>query len=197
MAITHSSEQRALRLVEPQADPVPALRGENWPIDLNRTPYRPGELPESVAIEVEREIALHAREHAQAAGLPIALWSRIAIEYSRVSASLQRLDVDIRLRRASGQGDIVSGLSPLERYAAALLSARGSQERSARESIELLIPSEMLLAWRHAANRSGENLVNWAASALGEGKSEAVLFEARAAAAGETLSAWCYAAFLA
>lgn len=200
MRITETRERHHLQLVAEPEPPTLALQGSRWPIDLRRFPYRPGEMPESLVVSLPAE----AGDHARCEGLPLALWARLAIEAERAKERVvdltQRapLDVDEQVRGAAeAMGTKVLGLSPLARYASAVLGAGGSEPYEYPEDVEIFIPSEMALGWREAAAVKNETLEAWTRSALLRSSPGAGAIEGQAAAAGESLAAWCYAASLA
>jgi hypothetical protein len=179
---------------------MPALQRSRWPIDLRRFPYRPGEMPESLVVPLPAEAGERARDE----GLPLALWARLAIEIERakqrvIGATERGLaEVDERLSVANeAMGTTVFGLSPLARYASAILDAGAGESVGSHDEVEIFIPSEMALCWCEAAAAGNETLEAWARSALLRSSHGAGAIEAQAAAAGESLAAWCYAAFLA
>lgn len=200
MGITETSQRRHLQLVAPAEAPAPALQESRWPIDLPRFPYRPGEMPESLVVSIPPG----AGEQARAEGLPLALWARLAIEVKRAKERVVELtqrspsDVEEQLRSAAeAMGTNVSGVSPLARYASAVLGAGVSGPCESPEDVEVFIPSEMALGWREAAAAKNETLESWTRSALLDSSPGAGAIEGQAAAAGESLAAWCYAASLA
>jgi hypothetical protein len=200
MGITETSERGHLQLVAATEAPMPALQESRWPIDLRRFPYRPGEMPESLVVS----IPAGAGGRAQGEGLPLALWARLAIEVERAKERVVELtqrgpcDVDEQLRRAAeAMGTKVSGVSPLARYASAVLGAGVSDPCESPEDVEVFVPSEMALGWREAAAAKSQTLEAWTRSALLHSSSGAGAIEGQAAAAGESLAAWCYAASLA
>lgn len=192
-------EHPRLRLVESEP-PAPYLQGSRWPVDLRRFPYRPGEMPESLLVSLPDGIA----ERACREGLPTALWARLAIEATRIIRRVVDLTgrpapvVEERLRAvASGPGVHTPGLSPLSRYASALLEGGLSEPHEPSVETEIFIPSEMALCWHTASSEADLTLKAWMSSTLRGGFSGVAELEARAAASGESLAAWCYAASLA
>ena len=164
MGIIETSERRHLQLVATVEAPTPVLRESRWLIDLRRFPYRPGEMPESLVVS----IPTGAGDQAQGEGLPLALWARIAIEVERAKERVVELtqrgprDVDEQVRSAAdAMGTKVFGVSPLARYASAVLGAGASEPCESPENVEVFIPSEMALGWREAAAVKSETLEAW------------------------------------
>jgi hypothetical protein len=203
MPITTSGEKRGLRLVDTPEPSLPSPAGRRWPVDLRRGPFRPGELPESLLIDLDPGTMRVAAERAGGSGLPLPLWARIAIELGRARDNLVRAtsmeadEIDNLLDAAAQASPQASGLSALERYGIAVLEGGAAEPVDASEPLEILVPSEMALAWRQAAAGRDQSLDSWAAGAVGGARAGVEKVEARAAALGEPLVAWCYAAFLA
>lgn len=197
------SEQHGLRLVEPDAPLVASLSGSRWPIDLCSSPFRPGELPERLGVDLGRPITGEAVRKAGQGGVPVALWVRVAVEVGRarvvLSAATARAptEIDDALVAASDRDIRPAGLSALARYAAAILNGGANDAPEIGPTLELLIPSEMALAWRHSAAESAQSLDSWITQMIAAARPGVEKFEACAASAGEGLAAWCYAAFVA
>jgi hypothetical protein len=202
MPVTSSGEKHGLQLVETPEPSLPSLAGRCWPVDIGRGPFRPGELPESLLIDLDPGAMCGAAEQARASGLPLALWARIAIELGRArdalvgATSMEAEEIEDLLHAAAQAGPQLSGLSALERYGIAVLEGGVAEAVDASAPLEILVPSEMALAWRQAASGGGQSLDRWAGDAIGGARAGVEKLEARAAALGEPLIAWCYAAFL-
>jgi hypothetical protein len=203
MSITKNSEQGGLHLIQGVEPPMPSLANSCWPVDLQQAPFRPGELPESLTICLDPDASKEASVKAATRGLPVALWVRVAVETRRASFALADAtgatlaDVEDALLGVAAQSPEAAGLSPLERYATMVSSTRPTQTREASGPLELFVPSEMALAWRKAAATSQQSLDAWVACSIRETKPGIETLEARSAGCGETLAAWCYAAFVA
>jgi hypothetical protein len=203
MGVTGKSENNLLRLVASDAPETPLLDSSSWPVDLERSPYRPGELPESLRVELDRRSAGRARRRAAADGVPVSLWVRAAVEAGRArdlladSTRCTSEEIDALLLEAAICTEAPRGISALERYAAAVISGLTPGGSASGPSLEVLLPSEMLLAWRLAAGGSALSMEAWVAAMISRAPAGVTRLEARAAAEGESLAAWCYAAFLA
>jgi hypothetical protein len=192
-----------LRLVEDEAPQRSGLAQAPWPIDLRSAPYRPGELPESLRLDLDPGPAERAARLAGAEGLPVALWLRVSIEAGRARdglaerTGLPAQEIEELLSASAGSSGPVAGISASARYGAAILAGRagGAWERDAW--IEVLIPSEMVLSWRMAAAGAGSTLDQWAGAMVSLAPEGVGRLEAEAATAGESLAAWCYAAWVA
>lgn len=200
MGITQKTKHRHLQVVAETEVPTPTLRGSRWPIDLRRFPYRPGEMPESLVVSIPAEAGDRARRE----GLPLALWARIAIEAERARERVVTLtqrsprDVGEQVRSvAEATGTKVLGVSPLARYATAVLGASASESIESPTGVEVLIPSEMAHSWGESAAAKNETLETWTRAALVRSSTGAGVIEGQAAASGESLAAWYYAASLA
>lgn len=200
MEISQETKHRHLQLVAETEVSTPALRGSRWPIDLRRFPYRPGEMPESLMVSIPAEAGDRARRE----GLPLALWARLAIEAERARERVVTLtqrgpcDVDEQVRSvAEAMGTKVLGVSPLARYASAVLGASVLGPFESLNDVEVFIPSEMAHGWGQAAAAKNETLETWTRAALLRSSPGAGVIEGQAAAAGESLAAWYYAASLA
>ena len=190
-----------MRLVD-ESSREPHLIQLPWPIDLRVAPYRPGEMPECLRLELDDAHIELARDRAAAEGLPVALWLRVAIEAGRALDFLadrtgrSTHEIEDLLTSAEAGGHI-TGISPLARYGRAILSGRMADGSREGAGIEVLIPSEMALAWRTTAAAAGSRLGHWATAMISRSPEGVGRLEADAAAAGESLAAWCYAAWLA
>lgn len=200
MGIAQETKHHHLQLVAETETPAPALRGSRWPIDLWRFPYRPSEMPESLVISIPVEAGDRARRER----LPPALWARLAIEAERARDRVVNLtqrdprDVDEQVQRvARARGTKVMGISPLARYASAVLGGCVSGSFESPNDVEVFIPSEMAHSWGEAAAARNETLETWTRAALLRSAPGAGVMEGQAAAAGESLAAWYYAASLA
>jgi hypothetical protein len=159
-------------------------------------------MPESLVVSIPAEAGDRARRE----GLPLALWARIAIEAERARERVVTLtqrsprDVGEQVRGvAEATGTKVLGVSPLARYATAVLgaSASGSISIESPTDVEVLIPSEMAHSWGESAAAKNETLETWTRAALVRSSTGAGVIEGQAAASGESLAAWYYAASLA
>jgi hypothetical protein len=202
MGITTNGGQGILRLVASEASPVASLDGSSWPVDLRRSPYRPGELPESLCLDLDRRTAERARVIAGAEGVPVALWIRAAVEAGRARDLLAEMtarqpeEIEALLLEAAARPEDPRGISALERYARAVSVGGVSERSSSAVPLELLVPSELILAWRTAAAASALPTEIWVAEMISTAPTGVARLEARAAGEGESLAAWCYAAFL-
>lgn len=203
MDLAAKREKRNLRLVSDEPSRDPRLNQLPWPVDLRAAPYRPGELPESLRLELDDAHIKLAGHRAAAEGLPVALWMRMAIEVGRARNVLAETtgrstrEIEELLPRSAEASRRIAGISPLARYGSAILDGGAADEPREGAGIEVLIPSEMSLAWRTAAAAAGSGLEGWAAAMIARAPEGIGRLEADAAAAGESLAAWCYAAWLA
>jgi hypothetical protein len=200
--VTTGGEKQILRLVEDEAPQRSGLVQTTWPIDLLSAPYRPGELPESLRLDLDLDPAERAARLAGAEGLPVALWLRVAIEAGRARDGLaERTGLPAReieeLLSVGARSGPVAGISALARYGAAILAGRAGGAWERDTWIEVLIPSEMVLSWRMAAAAAGSTLDQWAGAMVSLAPEGVGRLEAEAATAGESLAAWCYAAWVA
>jgi hypothetical protein len=173
-------------------------------IDLWSAPFRPGELPAPLRLELPDDLLEKAAGAAAKVSVPLGLWLRLTTEAARgreaVAAALNVApeDVEAVLDEAARDSG-VPGLSELERYAAGLSSpVAGAPPRSpASRQVEILVSLEIQLAWRLTAKAQGLELNQWVARSVAGASGEILRWEASAAARGMALGEWCYAAFLA
>jgi hypothetical protein len=187
---------RRLHLVSDEAGP----RTARWippPFDLFAQPQRPGELCEEVPLGVAASVRFAVDERAAAAGIPCVLWTSLAIEARRAAtATAQTLGlsydsvVDQLNAAAEDPGDRRGVRTRLTDYALALRSA---QPRPPTQAIGPLLarPSvTVITAWSDSARREGLALEDWALATLVDAPGDALLWEAGAAEAGQTLLEW-------
>jgi hypothetical protein len=171
---------------------------------LEAQPFRPGELPESVVVELSAEAAQRAEAEA-AAGVPAELWLRIATETARhvdavaVTVRLDPTEVFVLLADAAATSDSPVPIEARRHraYAAYLRKPRARRRRPARLRFELALPDQMLAGWSIDAARLGETLAEYVSVRAVRAPDDAVALEAAAAERGYSLGEWIYAAVVA
>lgn len=178
----------------------PARVFEPPPFSLTRQPQRPGELCESLIIDLPPSAYERAERQAQAAGIPLPLWLLIAIEAERAVAStaaitgLGRTDVIDAADEATRSSGRRYDISPPETrrladYAEALRAGAAQTAAPATDrAVAIRLPHLMLASWALTAAECNVPLTRWAAaSPLAPGRER---WEATAAAEGLSLSEW-------
>ena len=164
---------------------------------LAAQPFRPGELPSTVAFRLDPQTREIARAGAAASGVPIGLWLRIAVESAR---HLRAVVMRTRITRSaltscldaateSRQSRITA--TAYEHLAYARLLRRGGHQNPSRGEVATVFLSDQMHAgWLLAAALSGESPSIWAAALLTEVPTRCVEWEAASAAAGSSLGEW-------
>jgi hypothetical protein len=183
-------------------EPAPALRAPSSP-SLTSAPFRPGELPTTSWIPLDRATRELVCDHARDAALPTELWVRIAVEASRIASEISLLSgctrreviaqLDQEASRKADQSQLL-GASELRRYATALRMGHPAPE--AGEVLTLRLPEEISGAWNAEASAARLDLPRWIASALETAPAQCVIWEASAAATCRSLGEWSYASWL-
>lgn len=173
---------------------------------LAAQPFRPGELVMPICISLGAESGACAGRHANAAGLPVELWARLAIEGGRqlaravTVAGLERDALSARLDELATQDERpVIGLATrgLSGYAHLLQIAEPTDLRQPQLSrLTLLIPDVLALGWTRAAKADGKSLSAWSDERVLTAPANVVKWEAAAAATGDSLGEWILAAAL-
>ena len=159
-----------------------------------------------ICITLAGESGRCAMRRANAAGLPVELWARLAIEGDRQLAravALTGLDRETLRAQLDELADrdkrpaIGLVTRSLDGYSRLLRAAEPSDSGRARPSrLTVLIPDTLALAWTRAANANGggESLSAWASDRVLSAPAGVVGWEAAAAAAGDSLGEWILAA---
>lgn len=186
-----------LHLVANEQPPVRPF--EPPPFSLLAQPQRPGELCESLVIELPVGTLIQARRHASAARLPLPLWLVIAIEAERaLVAAVAATGVEAAALRDAADDAARPGrrydVSPLQArrlasYAAALrVGVDNVSTPTTYENIALRLPNLLIARWAFAAVDASMPLPEWVATLpLAPGRER---WEAAAAEAAQPLSEW-------
>jgi hypothetical protein len=190
----------SLRLLNGGSDTPVAPAGSP---PLAARPFRPGELPRRLVVDLGDGTAARVREAADRAGVPLGLWLRIAVEavrHLRAAASLSGLGVDALTEgldngapRPAAPARPVEG-SELYAYARNLERGQGGGSTETENTIAIDVSDEIAASWAAAA--VGQSLDDWVGSMALEAPRGVVHWEAAAARAGATLGEWVYAAAL-
>jgi hypothetical protein len=162
-------------------------------------PQRPGELCESLSIELPPGALSHAERHARAAQLPLALWLVITIEAERAlgaaasAAGVQpdelALAADTAARAARRYDVGPAETRRLASYATALrVGTSDSTAKAAKTSVTLRLSHLLLARWALTAAEADVSLGEWAAGlSLVPGRER---WEAAAAEDAQPLAEW-------
>lgn len=177
-----------------------ALRAPLTRTSLRGAPWRPGELPGSLTIDLSLTAAAAANALARKLCVPVELLLRATIDGARVLEELASPGERGALGRqldlcAERQLALLGPGGALAEYALALLHGEaGSFSAVDRNgTVELCLPADLELAWRLAANVRSEKLTSWAAARAFAPTGAPLRWEAAAAARGQRLSEWIYA----
>jgi hypothetical protein len=197
------SPRPRLRLLAPRAE---SARRAAPPLSLAGAPYRPGELPVALALQLSEPVAQAMNASAKALRLPVELTIRAGLEAARSLRFLaelapgleQTLPAELDAEGARQAPTLTVDARQLIAYAQLLLRGEpASVTRAGREgNVELLIPSGLARAWRLDACARGEALSGWASRLLSAAPCSATAWEAAAALRGAGLAEWIYACAL-
>lgn len=171
---------------------------------LASQPFRPGELPEFVLVELGPMAAV-AEERAAQDGIPTELWLRLAVEAARhihLLAELLNVERTEVAAALNAEVDVRSAVAPLETrrqrgYAQHLRAASSRPAaRPGRTRYSLAIPDTILSAWSIAAATAGETISEYVAARVDAAPDGLSRWEAAAAERGQPLSEWIYVAGL-
>jgi hypothetical protein len=188
-----------LRLVSPANGSAPERPFDAPAFSLEMQPQRPGELCESLSLELPPGALSHAQRHAQTARLPLALWLVISIEAERAlgaAASAAGVKPEDLALAADTSARAVRGydLGPAETrrlasYATALRVGASDRTVTAdRTGVTLRLSHLLLARWALTAAEAGLSLGEWAAGLqLVPGRER---WEAAAAEAAQPLGEW-------
>lgn len=198
--VNKSEDRPRLRLVA-NAEPVPTRSTPLLP-SLNSAPFRPGELPLTAWVPLDRSTRELVWEQAKEAALPTELWVRIAVEASRLVSEISSLTGQARsvviarldLAASTPAGEEHLGGSELRRYAIAL--RKGHPPSETGEVLALRLPEEISGAWNTAASDARLEIAHWVSAALEKAPQKCVTWEAAAAATCRSLGEWAYASWL-
>jgi hypothetical protein len=188
-----------LRLVSPANGSAPERPFDAPAFSLLAQPQRPGELCESLSIELPPEGFSHAAHHARAARLPLALWLVITIEAERALVAAARAagiePEDLALAAdAAAQAVRRYDVGPAETrrlasYATALRTGASDGKASAAKTTVACRLSHLSLArWALTAAEANVSLGAWVTELpLVPGRER---WEAAAAEAAQPLGEW-------
>jgi hypothetical protein len=174
---------------------------------LASQPFRPGEMPEAVLLELPESVAGVVAVEANTSGLPPELFVRIAVESTRHLRNIARV-LAVTVVEAAGivergiedqdSGPAVVEARRQQAYAKRVRAATiGRGARAVIERITVLLPDAMLAGWAVDAAAECVPLDEFIFGCIREAPSAAVTWEAAAAARGLSLGEAMYAATLA
>ncbi len=198
------SRRAHLHLASVAQAPARALAPESVALSLRRSPFRPGELPVRLAVDLEPDTRASAIERALAAGVPVSLWIRVSVEASRVASAIGQIDgvtaaaVLMAIEDVRRADEDPAALDVHARRLRAYARALGHQPDRATPpdgAVSVLLPDEMAACWRTSAAARGTDVSAWASQRLVEASADAVAWERAAALRCLSLAEWCYAAW--
>ena len=169
---------------------------------LTAQPFRPGELPESVLVELEVDAAAYAERRAAEAGIPTELWLRLGVEAVRVvdtiaEAALARTsDIVTTLDHAAAAPEAVAPLETRRQraYAHHLRAATPvSRVPAHRRRFSLALPDQLLAGWSIGAVAAAATISDYVSGLALRVPPHVVAWEVAAAERGQPLAEWIYA----
>lgn len=165
-------------------------------------PFRPGELPATVALHLAPETHGPLEQEASDRGVPLSLWLRIAVEAARgvdeivAATGRTRREVEDAL---DASRELASAWAPdaesdLSAYVEALSGGRTGASRGT--GVVLRLSSEIASSWKRCAGLTQLSLEAWVVHCLERRPADAVQWEIAAASEGRTLAEWLYASAL-
>jgi hypothetical protein len=154
------SRRAHLHLASVAQAPARALAPESVALSLRRSPFRPGELPVRLAVDLEPDTRASAIERALAAGVPVSLWIRVSVEASRVASAIGQIDgvtaaaVLMAIEDVRRADEDPAALDVHARRLRAYARALGHQPDRATPpdgAVSVLLPDEMAACWRTSA----------------------------------------------
>ncbi len=198
------AEGRHLSLA-PEIRRVPrALNETRRRVSLSGAPYRPGELPQPLALVLGNDLTERANRTARDHRLPVELAIRAGVDAARTITSLATAGFNcaavvdtLNGMTQSSSGSVTAEATLLE-YARLLRRGEPAAVTTVRSdgSVELLLPLDLLLAWRLDAAAADMALDAWVADRFSSAPDDAVIWEAAAAARGLRVPEWGYACAL-
>lgn len=171
---------------------VPSLRAQ---------PFRPGELPEILHLELSTRAANRVTALADRTAVPVELWIRVAIEAGRHAylaaegRGLSRAEVDIAVDRASEPSEGVAPVLGRRQLAYARKLRAGEPARGSTRDcsiFSLRVPDQLAAGWAFDAARGGLSLGEWAERHLACATETVHTWEAASAERGYSLGEWIW-----
>lgn len=157
---------------------------------------RPGELSRELILRLPLRDAAQIERRASRTGLPVGLWSTIAVEATRsIRLAQETLGISLRdlhgrLSAAAAEPGNAGRTSRLTDYAEALLAAAPRDAATITGAIALRPGLAASTAWQIEAEAARLPMDSWVLEAIGTAPEGFVPWEAAAAAEGRSLPEW-------
>jgi hypothetical protein len=167
---------------------------------LESQPFRPGEVPRLLVVDLDRVVSERLDAEAADLGLPRELWLRIAVEASRLlrrAAHLLGVARNEVIRYVEERSRALN-LTTMEAarydaYAKQIRQGRGSGRRRAPVSrLSIPIPESMVTAWSIDAAADSQTLEEFVNARALDAPAGAASWEAASAERGQSLGEWMF-----
>jgi hypothetical protein len=171
---------------------------------LESQPFRPGEVPQLLVVDLDYAVSQRLEEEAADLGLPRELWLRVAVEASRLvrrAAHLLGVEAGEVMRHVEKRKQALN-VTTMEAarhdaYAKQIRESKGSVRRRARVSrLSLPIPESMITAWSIDAAADGLTLDEFVNARALDAPAVAISWEASSAQRGQSLGEWVFEALV-
>jgi hypothetical protein len=171
---------------------------------LESQPFRPGEVPQLLVVDLDDAVSQRLEEEAADLGLPRELWLRVAVEASRLvrrAAHLLGVEAGEVMRHVEKRKQALN-VTTMEAarhdaYAKQIRESNGSVRRRARVSrLSLPIPESMITAWSIDAAADGLTLDEFVNARALDAPAGAISWEASSAQRGQSLGEWVFEALV-
>lgn len=170
---------------------------------LESQPFRPGEVPQLLVVDLDDALSERLEEVAADLGLPRELWLRVAVEASRLLRRAAHLGVEPdEVIRHVEERRRAPNLTTMEAarygaYARRIREGNGSGRRRAQVSrLSIPIPESMVTAWSIDAAAEGLTLDEFVNARALEAPTVAASWEASSAERGQSLGEWMFEALV-
>jgi hypothetical protein len=171
---------------------------------LESQPFRPGEVPQLLVVDLDEPLSERLEEEAAELGLPRELWLRVAVEASRLLRHAAHLlgvepsDVIRRVEERTQPRNLTTmEAARYDAYAKQVREGSGSSGRRAPVSrLSIPIPESMVTAWSIDAAAETLTLEEFVNERALEAPEAAMSWEALSAERGQSLGEWMFEALL-
>jgi hypothetical protein len=171
---------------------------------LASRPFRPGELPRRLVVDLDGDAETRAVECATQDGVPLGLWVRVAVEAARhlgaasspggaADRAALAAAVDAMVARPAAAESVVVEARELTAYARELTRGGGEPVSADGEALSIDVSDEVALSWHQAAMAGSCSVNEWVSRMIMTAPAGAVAWEAAAARSGMTLGELVYA----
>jgi hypothetical protein len=171
---------------------------------LESQPFRPGEVPQLLVVDLDQALAERLQEEAAELGLPRELWLRVAVEVSRLLRRAAELlgvlpNEVVRHVESRSQAPTLTTMEAARFDAYAKQIREGARPRRPRVPVSRLsipIPENMVTAWSIDAAAEALTLQEFVNARALEAPRAAASWEALSAERGQSLGEWIFEALV-